>query len=40
LKRGRLRTVKDTLVVKLTYRFSGRDFRLTDVSGNVITDIA
>jgi len=24
---------------KLTYRFSGRDFRLTDVSGNVITDI-
>jgi hypothetical protein len=24
---------------KLTYRFSGRDFRLTDVSGKVITDI-
>jgi hypothetical protein len=24
---------------KLTYRYSGRDFRLTDVSGNVITDI-
>jgi uncharacterized protein (DUF1501 family) len=24
---------------KLTYRFSGRDFRLTDVSGSVITDI-
>src|SRR4029078_1946603 len=24
---------------KLTYRFSGRDFRLTDVSGNVIHDI-
>src|SRR6266540_3783302 len=24
---------------KLTYRYSGRDFRLTDVSGNVIQDI-
>ncbi|HZR22113.1 MAG TPA: DUF1501 domain-containing protein [Vicinamibacterales bacterium] len=24
---------------KLTYRYSGRDFRLTDVSGNVINDI-
>ena len=24
---------------KLTYRFSGRDFRLTDVAGQVITDI-
>jgi hypothetical protein len=24
---------------KLTYRFSGRDFRLTDVSGNVLHDI-
>ena len=24
---------------KLTYRFQGRDFRLTDVSGNVITDL-
>ena len=24
---------------KLTYRFSGRDFRLTDVAGNVIHDI-
>ncbi|MBZ5606594.1 MAG: DUF1501 domain-containing protein [Acidobacteriia bacterium] len=24
---------------KLTYRYSGRDFRLTDVSGNVIRDI-
>ena len=24
---------------KLTYRYSGRDFRLTDVSGNVIHDI-
>lgn len=24
---------------KLTYRFNGRDFRLTDVGGNVITDI-
>jgi hypothetical protein len=24
---------------KLTYRFSGRDFRLTDVSGKVINDI-
>jgi len=24
---------------KLTCRFSGRDFRLTDVSRNVITDI-
>jgi uncharacterized protein (DUF1501 family) len=24
---------------KLTYRFSGRDFRLTDVAGNVLTDI-
>ena len=23
---------------KLTYRFQGRDFRLTDVSGKVITD--
>jgi hypothetical protein len=24
---------------KLTYRFQGRDFRLTDVSGNVVTPI-
>jgi uncharacterized protein (DUF1501 family) len=24
---------------KLTYRFSGRDFRLTDVAGNIIKDI-
>ena len=24
---------------KLTYRFNGRDFRLTDVAGEVITDI-
>lgn len=24
---------------KLTYRFNGRDYRLTDVAGNVITDI-
>ena len=24
---------------KLTYRFNGRDFRLTDVGGNVISDI-
>jgi hypothetical protein len=24
---------------KLTYRYSGRDFRLTDVSGKVLTDI-
>jgi hypothetical protein len=24
---------------KLTYRYSGRDFRLTDVAGKVITDI-
>jgi arylsulfatase A-like enzyme len=24
---------------KLTYRFQGRDFRLTDVSGQVVTDI-
>jgi hypothetical protein len=24
---------------KLTYRYAGRDFRLTDVSGNVIKDI-
>jgi arylsulfatase A-like enzyme len=24
---------------KLTYRYSGRDFRLTDVAGNVLTDI-
>ncbi|MFL6463743.1 MAG: DUF1501 domain-containing protein [Bryobacteraceae bacterium] len=24
---------------KLTYRYSGRDFRLTDVAGNVITDL-
>ena len=25
--------------LKLTYRYSGRDFRLTDVGGNVIRDI-
>ena len=24
---------------KLTYRYSGRDFRLTDIAGNVIRDI-
>jgi hypothetical protein len=24
---------------KLTYRFQGRDFRLTDVEGNVIKDL-
>ena len=24
---------------KLTYRYSGRDFRLTDVAGNVVKDI-
>jgi len=24
---------------RLTYRHAGRDFRLTDVSGNVMTDI-
>ena len=24
---------------KLTYRYSGRDFRLTDVAGNVLHDI-
>jgi len=24
---------------KLTYRYSGRDFRLTDVGGNVVRDI-
>ncbi len=24
---------------RLTYRFQGRDFRLTDVSGNVITKL-
>ena len=24
---------------KLTYRYSGRDFRLTDVSGRVVTEI-
>jgi hypothetical protein len=24
---------------KLTYRFQGRDFRLTDVSGEVVKDI-
>ena len=24
---------------RLTYRYSGRDFRLTDVGGNVIRDI-
>ena len=24
---------------KLTYRYSGRDYRLTDVSGRVVTDI-
>jgi hypothetical protein len=25
--------------LKLTYRYSGRDFRLTDVHGNVIHDV-
>ena len=24
---------------KLTYRYNGRDFRLTDVAGNVVKDI-
>ncbi|MCI0540686.1 MAG: DUF1501 domain-containing protein [Verrucomicrobiales bacterium] len=24
---------------RLTYRYSGRDFRLTDVAGNVVRDI-
>jgi len=24
---------------QLTYRFAGRDFRLTDVAGNIIHDI-
>ena len=24
---------------RLTYRFQGRDFRLTDVAGNVVTPI-
>lgn len=24
---------------KLTYRYSGRDFRLTDVAGNVVKDV-
>ena len=24
---------------RLTYRFQGRDYRLTDVSGNVVNDI-
>jgi hypothetical protein len=24
---------------KLTYRYNGRDFRLTDVHGNIVTDI-
>ena len=24
---------------KLTYRYSGRDFRLTDVAGNVLHDV-
>jgi hypothetical protein len=24
---------------KLTYRYSGRDFRLTDVAGNVVSEI-
>jgi hypothetical protein len=24
---------------KLTYRYSGRDFRLTDVAGNVLHDL-
>ena len=24
---------------KLTYRFQGRDFRLTDIHGNIIKDI-
>ena len=25
--------------MKLTYRFQGRDFRLTDVAGNVVSGI-
>jgi hypothetical protein len=24
---------------KLTYRYAGRDFRLTDVAGNVVTEL-
>jgi hypothetical protein len=24
---------------KLTYRYAGRDFRLTDVAGNIVTDL-
>jgi hypothetical protein len=24
---------------RLTYRYSGRDFRLTDVAGNVVNDV-
>jgi hypothetical protein len=24
---------------RLTYRYGGRDFRLTDVHGNVVTDV-
>jgi hypothetical protein len=24
---------------KLTYRYSGRDFRLTDVAGNVVREV-
>jgi hypothetical protein len=24
---------------RLTYRYSGRDFRLTDVAGNVVKDV-
>ena len=24
---------------RLTYRYAGRDYRLTDVAGNVVTDI-
>jgi hypothetical protein len=25
--------------LKLTHRFQGRDFRLTDVAGNVVSDL-
>jgi hypothetical protein len=25
--------------LKLTYRYAGRDFRLTDVHGNVVSDV-
>ena len=29
----------ELLEIALTYRFQGRDFRLTDVSGNVVREL-